>query len=134
MKRPGHIFLLATLDKSGHGETFQYKDHFIARSVFEWQSQNRTSQASRDGEDIRDHAARDIAVHLFVRSQKKRASGGSAPFIYCGDVRFLSWEGERPITVRWKLATPVPDGVWELVGNRGARRAVAARRTRDREQ
>ena len=31
VKRPGHIFLLVTLDKSGHGSEFQYKDHFISR-------------------------------------------------------------------------------------------------------
>ena len=47
VKRPGHIFLLVTLDKSGHGSEFQYKDHFISRSEFEWQSQNRTAQDER---------------------------------------------------------------------------------------
>ena len=71
---------------------------------FEWQSQNRTGQASADGQDIQKHAARGIAVHLFVRSQKKRAGGGAAPFVYCGDV----WRGEKPITVQWKLPEAVP--------------------------
>ena len=28
VKRPGHIFLLATLDKSGHGAEFQYQGPF----------------------------------------------------------------------------------------------------------
>lgn len=116
VKRPGAIFLLATLDKSGHGSEFQYKDHFVSRSEFEWQSQNRTSQDSRDGQDISKHANRDIAVHLFVRAQKKRAGGTSAPFVYCGDVRFLSWHGEKPITVRWQLPAEVPDGAWAALG------------------
>ena len=115
VKRPGHMFLLVTLDKSGHAEEFKYHDRFIDRTEFEWQSQNRTTQESADGRDIEGHAERNIAVHLFVRTQKKRPSGGSAPFIYCGDVRFESWEGTKPITVRWQLSAPVPDNVWDAV-------------------
>jgi Domain of unknown function (DUF3427) len=108
VKRPGHIFLLVTLDKAGHGEDFQYKDHCITPTEFEWQSQNRTGQASADGQDIEKHAARGIAVHLFVRSQKKRAGGGAAPFVYCGDVEFVAGRGAKPITVQWKLSEAVP--------------------------
>jgi hypothetical protein len=108
VKRPGHIFLLVTLDKAGHATDFQYKDHFTSPTEFEWQSQNRTGQASADGQDIQNHAARGIAVHLFVRSQKKRAGGGAAPFLYCGDVEFVGWRGEKPITVQWKLPEAVP--------------------------
>lgn len=104
VKRPGHIFLLATLDKAGHATDFQYKDHFISATEFEWQSQNRTGQASADGQDIQQHVARGIAVHLFVRSQKKRAGGGAAPFVYCENV----WRGEKPITVQWRLPEAVP--------------------------
>jgi hypothetical protein len=109
VKRDGHIFLLTTLDKTGHGSEFQYKDHFVDLTDFEWQSQNRTSQASGDGQDIRHHAQRGIPVHLFVRAQKKVAGGGSAPFVYCGDVAFVEWRGEKPITVRWRLPEPVPE-------------------------
>ena len=78
VKRPGHIFLLATLDKSGHGSEFQYKDHFISRSEFEWQSQNRTGQSSSDGQDIRHHVERGFAVHLFVRPEEDTARGRGA--------------------------------------------------------
>jgi superfamily II DNA or RNA helicase/HKD family nuclease/diadenosine tetraphosphate (Ap4A) HIT family hydrolase len=112
VKRRGHIFLLATLDKSGHGSEFHYKDHFVSRNEFEWQSQNRTSQQSTDGQDISHHAERGFAVHLFVRNQKKMARGGAAPFVYCGDVHFVGWHGDRPITVRWKLPADVPDTIW----------------------
>ena len=116
VKRPGHIFLLATLDKSGHGAEFQYKDHFISPSEFEWQSQNRTGQRSADGQDIQNHQARNTAVHLFVREQKRRAGGGAAPFVYCGDVSFISWDGEKPITVHWKLPEEVPERLREVLG------------------
>lgn len=109
--RSGHIFLLVTLDKSGHGADFQYGDHFLDAATFEWQSQNRTSQAGNDGQAIRDHVKRGTPVHLFVRASKKNGTR-SAPFIYCGDVTFRDWEGDRPVTVRWTLPEAVPERLW----------------------
>jgi superfamily II DNA or RNA helicase/HKD family nuclease/diadenosine tetraphosphate (Ap4A) HIT family hydrolase len=116
VKRNGHMFLLTTLDKSGHGSEFQYKDHFLSPTEFEWQSQNRTTQASADGQAIRHHAERGIAVHLFVRAQKKLATGGAAPFVYCGDVQCGDWRGEGPITVRWQLPEAVPERLRRTLG------------------
>lgn len=109
--------LLVTLDKSGHGSEFQYRDHFINRNEFEWQSQNRTAQDGSDGRDIRNHVERGFAVHLFIRGQKRMKRGGGAPFTYCGDVQFADWHGNRPVTVRWKLRADVPDGIWTSLGN-----------------
>jgi len=80
--------------------------------VFQWESQNRTRQGDAHGQAIREHAARGIAVRLFVRRASK-ADGRSAPFVYCGDVWFRDWEGERPITVRSELAEAVPERLWE---------------------
>lgn len=116
VRRPGHIFLLVTLDKSVHGQEFQYHDRFVSPTEFEWQSQNRTAQASADGIAIRDHEADGVPVHLFVRRQKKQPRGGSAAFIYCGDVRFLAWEGEKPIAVRWELPSAVPAELMATLG------------------
>ncbi len=112
----GHVFLLVSLKKTGTGENFLYEDRFLAPDLFQWESQNRTTQASIHGQLIKNHAARGIAVHLFVRSERKSPSGRSAPFVYCGDVEFASWEGERPVTVRWKLATSVPGRLRAFLG------------------
>ena len=74
------------------------------------------TQSGPDGQETRNHQTRNTAVHLFVREQKKRAGGGSAPFVYCGDVSFISWEGEKPITVHWKLPEEVPERLREVLG------------------
>jgi hypothetical protein len=107
-----HTFLLVTLEKAGHTEALQYKDHFVSPSEFQWQSQNRTTQASDAGQSIQLHIERGIAVHLFVRAKPKTPDGRGAPFLYCGPVEFVSWSGEKPITVQWKLQTPVPSPLW----------------------
>jgi hypothetical protein len=112
----GHMFLLATLQKHGKDARFQYADRFLAPDRFQWQSQNRTTQKSKHGQDIRHHAARGIAVHLFVRAESKGAQGRSSPFLYCGEVDFRSWQGDAPITVEWRLHDGVPARHHTLLG------------------
>jgi hypothetical protein len=107
--RPGHIFLLVTLDKRGKASEFQYRDHFVSPTVFQWESQNRTRQSGKHGKLIRGHAEQGIPVHLFVRKVSKTPAGGASPFVYCGDVKFVSWEGEKPIKVQWQLPAAVPE-------------------------
>ena len=103
------VFLLVTLDKRGKSQDFQYRDHFLSPDLFQWQSQNRTRQSDKHGQLIQTHRARAIPVHLFVRKTSKLPGRGSAPFVYCGDVEFVDWEGEKPITVRWRLPETAPD-------------------------
>lgn len=112
---PKHLFLFVTLDKSAMPENARYADKFLSPSVFQWQSQNRTAQDSKHGRLLRNHAAAGVEVHLFVRAVKRSPSGATTPFTYCGPVSFESWEGERPITVIWRLAEPVPPRLHELL-------------------
>jgi hypothetical protein len=53
------------------------------------------------------HRADRTAVHLFIRPTAKVA-GKTQAFIYCGELEFERWEGDRPITVWWTLRHPVP--------------------------
>jgi hypothetical protein len=110
-----HIFLLVTLGKETKTENFQYKDHFISADKFQWQSQNRTSQASRPGREISNHSSLGIDVHLFVRKKSKTPNGTAAPFYYCGEVDFATWQGEKPITIESHLRVPVPKRLWDLL-------------------
>ena len=104
------MFLLVTLEKGDLSEEFAYRDHFIDEQTFHWQSQNKTTQSSKVGQAIKNHAQQGVSAHLFVRKSKKE-QGRAAPFVYCGDVSFVSWEGEQPISVTWKLRAPVPERV-----------------------
>ena len=109
------MFLLVTLQKGGSAESHHYRNRFLGSGVFEWQSQNQTRQADKRGQLIRDHVARGANVQLFVRMTGKIA-GRAAPFIYCGNVTFIDWEGEKPITVRWQLSEAVPQHLRSTLG------------------
>lgn len=101
------VFLLVTLNKSGHISQHRYVDQFVDAATFAWQSQGQTRQDSRAGRII-SGAEPGYRIHLFVRAAKLRPNGKAAPFLYCGQVRFVSWEGETPISVTWALSEPLP--------------------------
>jgi len=111
---PPHVFLLVTLAKEDMNPDHRYADHFISDQEFSWQSQNRTRQNSKHGQIIKNHRAMGIHVHLFVRPTK-RVGQAPTPFLYCGEVDFISWEGDTPITVRWSLRERVPQSLWTLL-------------------
>jgi superfamily II DNA or RNA helicase len=107
VERPGIILLFVTLEKSGMQEAHRYADRFLTPTELQWQSQNRTKRESEAGRRLAEHATRGIAVHLFVRPVAK-LGGVTQPFVYAGRLTFESWEGDNPITVRWRLGAPVP--------------------------
>ncbi|MEZ4416162.1 MAG: DUF3427 domain-containing protein [Gemmatimonadota bacterium] len=113
--RPDQILLFVTLDKKGKPEEHRYEDRFLSPTEFQWQSQNKTSQASKLGQALRHHEERGVAVRLFVRKAAK-VGGKTEPFRYAGELVFQRWEGEKPITVWWALKAGVPEGVWGEVG------------------
>jgi superfamily II DNA or RNA helicase/HKD family nuclease len=102
---PSGLALLVTLDKQGKIENQKYEDRFESPSLFQWQSQNQTSRDGKHGRLIHDHEALGKQIHLFVRKRGKRGNSTAAPFFYCGELVFDRWDGERPITVWWRLKT-----------------------------
>ena len=109
------VFLLVTLDKDDLNQEYGYEDHFLKPNLFHWQSQNRTKQDSKHGRMIRDHISKQIDIHLFIRKRKK-LDGKAAPFTYCSPVHFQSCQGEKPISVKWKLSESVPPTMWSQLG------------------
>jgi hypothetical protein len=106
------LFLLVTLDNKGMVDNYQYADRFLSPELFQWHSQNRTKRDTPIGQKIKNHVEEDIAVHLFVRDRKKTPNGKAAPFVYCGDVDFVGWEGDKPITVQWKLLNSLSESLY----------------------
>jgi superfamily II DNA or RNA helicase/HKD family nuclease len=104
-----HMFLLVSLQKAGLQEQHQYEDLFLSPDIFQWVSQNQHAQEGKVGQALQHHRERETQVHLFVRATRKTQRGKAAPFIYCGDVTFVDWDGTKPITIRWQLKEPVPD-------------------------
>ena len=104
-----------TLNKDDFDAAFQYKDRFLSSTEFQWQSQNATGQGTPRGQLYMHHKQHAVQVHLFVRPTAKEA-GKAARFFYCGDVEFIRWEGEKPITIWWRLNDTLPTHLHERMG------------------
>jgi superfamily II DNA or RNA helicase/diadenosine tetraphosphate (Ap4A) HIT family hydrolase len=109
-----NMILLVTLKKENLSVGGHYEDGFVDPQTFTWQSQNRTTQQSNHGQIICGNEE-GYNIHLYVRAGKLRGKK-AAPFTYCGNVSFLSWEGEKPISVEWRLSAPLPDHYHRLFG------------------
>jgi superfamily II DNA or RNA helicase len=106
--------LLVTLKKSekDFSPTTMYSDYPISQTIFHWESQSNTSQASDSGQNLIHHEQHGYQIFLFVRAQKKNGSK-TLPFQFLGRVRHTWHEGERPIAFKWELEQPMPAELFE---------------------
>ena len=109
-----NLVLLTTLKKGSLSSGNHYEDKFLSPTRMQWQSQNQTRRDSSQGLILSGQQS-DAKVYLFVRGEKMRDSR-AAPFIYCGQPRFVSWEGEKPITIQWELSSDLPGHLHRIMG------------------
>jgi len=95
--------LFVTLDKrEGYHERVAYHDYAISAERFHWQSQNTASPSTMSGRRYTESPENDWHFQLFVRRTKGEA------YRACGPVTLERHEGEKPMTIYWKLAVPLP--------------------------
>lgn len=121
--------LFVTLDKSeGYHDRIAYHDYAISTERFHWQSQNSTGPHTAAGR--RYLGSRDGGIasgawqfQLFVRPRK------GDPYRACGPVVLESADGERPMSIVWRLQVPLSARLFrEFSVLRGACRATPALR------
>lgn len=95
--------LFVTLDKSaGYHDRIAYRDYAISSERFHWQSQNSAGPDTAAGRRYLDSATNGWTFQLFVRVRKAQ------PYRACGQVTLVQAEGDRPMSITWQLATPLP--------------------------
>lgn len=95
--------LFVTLDKSeGYHDRIAYHDYAISAERFHWQSQNSAGSDTPGGRRYLESATNGWQFQLFVRTRKGEA------YRACGPVTLESAEGDRPMSIVWRLQTPLP--------------------------
>ena len=103
--------LFVTLNKSDkdYSPTTMYNDYSINEWLFHWQSQSTTAESSSTGQRYIHHNERGSRVLLFVREFKAdRISGGAEAYTFLGTANYVKHEGERPMSITWRLDHPIP--------------------------
>lgn len=95
--------LFVTLDKSeGYHERIAYHDYAISAERFHWQTQNSAGRDTKGGRRYLDSPGNGWQFQLFVRPRKDDA------YRACGRVTLESAEGDRPMSIVWRLEVPLP--------------------------
>ena len=95
--------MFVTLDKrEGFGKTVQFHDYAISPELFHWQTQNRAGQNNATGKRYLESKTNGWGFQLFVREDTDSA------FNALGPVTLETFEGDRPISIVWRLQVPLP--------------------------
>lgn len=95
--------LFVTLDKSeGYHDRIAYHDYAVSAERFHWQTQKSAGPDTPGGQRYLESSTNGWRFQLFVRPRKGDA------YRACGPVVLESVEGDRPMSIVWKLETPLP--------------------------
>lgn len=95
--------LFVTLDKSeGYHDEIAYRDFAISADKFHWQTQNSSGPDTMSGRRYLESPGNGWRFQLFVRPRK------ASPYRACGAVVIERCEGDRPMSIVWKLETALP--------------------------
>lgn len=104
------FFVTLDKDEKDFTPTTLYEDYPISPTLFHWESQSRTREASETGRRYQ-APPEGWRLLLFVRRTKQDGRGITSPFLFLGPVGYVGHEGERPMRITWRLEEPVP-GDW----------------------
>jgi hypothetical protein len=95
--------LFATLDKSsGFHDRLAFHDYAISTDLFHWQTQNSAGPDTNAGRRYLQSPENGWSFQLFIRLRK------GEPYRVCGPVIRESAEGDRPMSVVWRLGVLLP--------------------------
>lgn len=108
-KKPGeHFFLFVDLHKEQEiDERINYKDKFISRKQFQWESPNATKSTTPRGKDLTRNKERGKVIHLFVRKYKE-VNRVTQRYTYIGTADAISYQNEKPIEIQYQLHEKMP--------------------------
>jgi hypothetical protein len=97
--------LAFTLDKTSgqFSPTTRYRDYAISRDLIHWESQTVTRAGGETGQRYQRHMQKGSSVMLFARLRSDERA-----FYFLGPATYVRHEGELPMAVTWRLATPLP--------------------------
>ena len=108
------FFVTLDKDEKDFTPTTLYRDYPITPTLFHWQSQSGTKEDSDTALRYRS-PPKGWRLLLFVRRAKRDERGLTQPFLFLGPVRYVSHEGERPMSITWHLDHAVPPDWFQQV-------------------
>lgn len=102
------FFITLNKAQKHYSPTTMYEDYAISETLFHWQSQSTTSEDSPTGQRYINHRSNAHSILLFVRENRVNCSNLAEPYHFLGAADYLSHSGSRPISITWRLKSPMP--------------------------
>lgn len=102
--------LAFTLDKTSgrFSPTTRYRDYAVSPELIHWESQSVTRADSPTGLRYRRHREQGSRVMIFARLR-----ADDRAFVFLGPASYASHEGERPMSITWRLRYPLPGDLFQ---------------------
>jgi hypothetical protein len=107
------LFVTLIKNEKQFSPTTMYHDYAINESLFHWQSQNSARPDRGRGLDYLQHKMKGKRIFLFVREQTDDEYGRTMGFVNYGEVEYVSHTGSQPMSITWKLQSPMPSFMWQ---------------------
>jgi superfamily II DNA or RNA helicase/HKD family nuclease len=98
------LFITLKKSEADYSPTTMYRDYPISPTLFHWESQSTTSLTSPTGQRYINGSS---TVLLFAREEQDNEFGTS-PYLFLGEGKHVTHQGERPIAITWELSHPLP--------------------------
>lgn len=101
-KRKVELLFVALDKRSGYHERIAYRDYAINAERFHWQTQNSAGPDTPAGRRDLQSDHNGWSFQLFVRETPADA------YAACGPVSLVEAEGDRTMSMVWRLVRPLP--------------------------
>lgn len=101
------LFVTLVKEEKHFSPSTRYRDFAVSQRLFHWQSQCNTGPESMAGRRCIEQATNGNRFLLFVRKQKNQQ------LHFLGPVRYVSHEGNRPMSITWQLECPMPAALYQ---------------------
>lgn len=107
------LFITLTKSEEDFSPTTMYEDFAISESIFQWQTHNAAGPHTQRGQNYINHMEIGRKILLFVRERNLDEYGNTMGSVFLGEAVIVDYEGSQPMTIRWRLKTPMPAYLWK---------------------
>jgi superfamily II DNA or RNA helicase/HKD family nuclease len=107
------LFINLIKSEENFSPTTMYDDYAISESLFHWQTQNSAGPDTPKGLSYIHHKKNNKNILLFIREKKTDEFDQTMGYVFVGSAVYEDHSGSKPMSIRWKLQTPLPHYLWK---------------------
>lgn len=107
------LFIDLIKSEEDFSPTTLYQDYAISDTLFHWQTQNSARPDKGKGLSYINHQKEGKIILLFVREKNQDEYKNTMSYVFLGKANFVEYYGSKPMSITWKLQTPMPHSLWK---------------------